>query len=127
MAATILLVEDSRTIASMLSMVLRQNGFEVLNASDGLDGLFKLSGQNVDLIISDINMPRMDGLTFIRKVRENPDYSKVPVVVLSTEASDTDRARGMGVGADLYLTKPIAPTELVKEVRAVLDRPARTP
>lgn len=120
MHITILLVEDSTTISNMLSMVLRQHGYQVITAMDGLEGLFKLAGQEVDLVISDINMPRMDGLAFIRKIRENQEYKDLPIMVLSTESSQADREQGMKAGADRYLTKPISPADLTKEVQNLL-------
>jgi len=120
MSARILLVEDSPTILNLLSMVLRQFGFAVQTANDGLEALDKLSKENVDLIITDVNMPRMDGFTFINRVRSQGVMPKVPIIVLSTEREDHDRVRGRSAGADLYLTKPVQPQILVDHVRNLL-------
>ncbi|KMY69184.1 chemotaxis protein CheY [Desulfocarbo indianensis] len=120
MSARILLVEDSPTILNLLSMVLRQVGFAVQTANDGLEALDKLSKESVDLIITDVNMPRMDGFTFISRVRSQGVMPKVPIIVLSTEREDHDRLRGRSAGADLYLTKPVQPQTLVDHVRSLL-------
>ncbi len=90
-------------------------------AEDGLDGLEKLySEQKIDLIISDINMPRMDGITFIKTVREQDAYRDIPIVVLSTEGQENDIQRGLSIGANLYLVKPAQPEMMVKNVKMLL-------
>jgi two-component system chemotaxis response regulator CheY len=93
----------------------------VTAAEDGLDGLEKLySEQKIDLIISDINMPRMDGITFIKTVREQDAYRDIPIVVLSTEGQENDIQRGLSIGANLYLVKPAQPEMMVKNVKMLL-------
>jgi two-component system chemotaxis response regulator CheY len=120
MSARILLVEDSPTILSLLSSMLRQFGFSVNTAGDGVAGLEVLTQKEVDLIITDVNMPRMDGFTFIAKVRAQEALQKIPIIVLSTEKGERDRQEGRGVGANLYLTKPIQPQVLVDHVNKLL-------
>lgn len=120
MPARILLVEDSPTILNLLGMVLRQYGYQVHTAGDGVEALSKLSQMEVDLIITDVNMPRMDGFTLIGRVRVQQSKREVPIIVLSTEREEHDRQRGAAAGADLYLTKPVKPQELLDHVQRLL-------
>jgi two-component system chemotaxis response regulator CheY len=100
---------------------MKKEGFKVSTAEDGLDGLEKLySAERVDLIVSDVNMPRMDGFTFIKTVREQDAYKDIPIVVLSTEGRDKDIQTGMTLGANLYLVKPAQPEKLVRNVKMLL-------
>jgi two-component system chemotaxis response regulator CheY len=97
---------------------MKKEGFKVTMAEDGLDGLEKLfSSDKIDLIISDVNMPRMDGFTFIKNVREQEAYKDVPIMVLSTEGRPTDIALGMQLGANLYMVKPAQPEKMVKNIK----------
>ena len=122
MASTILLVDDSSTILDLLSLNLRHLGFKVVTAMDGQDGLEKMAQQPVDLVITDINMPRMDGITFINSLRQNQAWTRIPVIVLSTEKGPQDRQQAAQAGADLYLTKPIVPKELGEHAKKLLAR-----
>ncbi|MGD8563536.1 MAG: response regulator [Desulfarculaceae bacterium] len=122
MAATILLVDDSPTILKMLELGLRQAGYQVITAQDGIDGLEKLKNQPVDLIVSDVNMPRMDGISFIAQVRRQPENSQLPIIVLSTGAEPRDRKMGMNAGADLYLSKPVSQKDLLDSIKDLLSR-----
>jgi len=116
----ILVVDDSLTIRNLLSMVLRQNGHDVVTAGDGVEGLQQLAAHRVDLVISDLNMPRMDGLSFIKKVKENDATNGIPVILLSTEQDPKDVANAMVVGASKYLVKPVLPAVLAAEVKKLL-------
>ncbi len=120
MPRNILLVEDSPTIRNLLRLMLKQHGFTVSTACDGLEGLEVLSQNQVDLVITDVNMPRMDGFTFISRIRAQPAYTRLPIIVLSTESASRDRQEGVNLGADLYLTKPVPPQVLVAEVEKLL-------
>lgn len=121
MAKHILIVDDSKTVRNLVAFILKKEGFKVTAAEDGLDGLEKLySITNVDLIVSDINMPRMDGLTFIKTLREQEAYRDIPVVVLSTEGQDKDIQTGLTMGANLYMVKPAQPEKLVRNVKMLL-------
>jgi two-component system, chemotaxis family, chemotaxis protein CheY len=121
MAKKILIVDDSKTVRNLVAFIMKKEGFKVIVAEDGLDGLEKLySEEKVDLIISDINMPRMDGFTFIRTVREQEAYRDVPIVVLSTEGQEKDIQQGLGLGANLYMVKPAQPETMVKNVKMLL-------
>jgi len=117
----ILIVDDSKTIRNLVAFIMKKEGFKVTMAEDGMDGLEKLySADYIDLIISDINMPRMDGFTFIKTVREQAAYRDVPIVVLSTEGKEEDIQQGISLGANLYMVKPAQPDKMVKNVRMLL-------
>lgn len=117
----ILIVDDSKTVRNLVAFIMKKEGFKVSTAEDGLDGLEKLySAERVDLIVSDVNMPRMDGFTFIKTVREQDAYKDIPIVVLSTEGRDKDIQTGMTLGANLYLVKPAQPEKLVRNVKMLL-------
>lgn len=121
MAKHVLIVDDSKTVRNLVAFIMKKEGFKVTTAEDGLDGLEKLySAHEVDLIVSDINMPRMDGLTFIKTVREQEAYRDIPIVVLSTEGQDKDIQTGLTVGANLYMVKPAQPEKLVRNVKMLL-------
>lgn len=117
----ILIVDDSRTIRNLISFILKKEGFKVTTAEDGLDGLEKLySSDKIDMIISDINMPRMDGYTFIKTVREQEAYKDVPIIVLSTEGHENDIKQALDLGADKYMIKPVKPDVIMIGIRALL-------
>lgn len=121
MAKHILIVDDSKTVRNLVAFIMKKEGFRVTAAEDGLDGLEKLySADHVDLIISDVNMPRMDGFTFIKSVREQDAYKNTPIVVLSTEGQDKDIQTGLNLGANLYLVKPAQPDMMLKNVKMLL-------
>jgi len=121
MAKHILIVDDSKTVRNLVAFIMKKEGFKVTAAEDGLDGLEKLySEQKIDLIISDINMPRMDGITFIKTVREQDAYRDIPIVVLSTEGQENDIQKGLSIGANLYLVKPAQPEMMVKNIKMLL-------
>lgn len=114
----ILIVDDSKTVRNLVAFIMKNEGYKVTMAEDGLDGLEKLfSADKIDLIISDVNMPRMDGFTFIKNVREQEAYKDLPIMVLSTEGRPTDIELGMQLGANLYMVKPAQPEKMVKNVR----------
>ena len=121
MPKNILIVDDSRTVRNLVAFIMKKEGFKVTQAEDGLDGLEKLySSTDVSLIISDINMPRMDGFTFIKTVREQEAYRDLPIVILSTEGQERDIEQGIQLGANLYMVKPAQPDKMVKNVRMLL-------
>jgi two-component system chemotaxis response regulator CheY len=122
MSKHILIVDDSKTVRNLVAFIMKKEGFVVTMAEDGLDGLEKLYAAKspVDLIISDINMPRMDGFTFIRTVREQEAYRDLPIVVLSTEGQEKDIQQGINLGANLYMVKPAKPEQMVKNIRMLI-------
>ncbi|MEJ5243760.1 MAG: response regulator [Desulfomicrobiaceae bacterium] len=122
MAKHILIVDDSKTVRNLVAFILKKEGFKVTAAEDGIDGLEKLysAKQPVDLLISDINMPRMDGFTFIRTVREQEAYRDLPIIVLSTEGQEKDIQAGLRLGANMYMVKPAQPEKLMRNVKMLL-------
>ncbi len=121
MVKHILIVDDSKTIRNLISFILKKEGFKVTTAEDGLDGLEKLySAEHIDMVISDINMPNMDGYTFIKTIREQDAYKKLPIVVLSTEGSDDDIKLALDHGANDYMVKPAQPEAMVATIRSLL-------
>jgi two-component system chemotaxis response regulator CheY len=117
----ILIVDDSKTVRNLVAFIMKKEGFTITLAEDGLDGLEKLyAADKIDLIISDINMPRMDGFTFIKTVREQEAYRDMPIVVLSTEGQERDIQQGISLGANLYMVKPAQPDTMVKNVLMLL-------
>ncbi|BDV02087.1 response regulator [Thermodesulfomicrobium sp. WS] len=122
MAKHILIVDDSKTVRNLVAFILKKEGFKVTAAEDGIDGLEKLysAKQPVDLLISDINMPRMDGFTFIRTVREQESYRDLPIIVLSTEGQEQDIQAGLRLGANMYMVKPAQPEKLMRNVKMLL-------
>lgn len=120
MAKVILAVDDSASIRQMVSFTLKSAGYEVLDAVDGQDGLEKANAHAVDLILTDQNMPRMDGLTLIKSLRALPQYKAAPILVLTTEASDGMKQQGKAAGATGWLVKPFDPPKLLEVVKKVL-------
>lgn len=117
----ILIVDDSKTVRNLVAFIMKKEGFRVTTAEDGLDGLEKLyAADQVDLIVSDVNMPRMDGFTFIKNVREQEMYRDIPIIVLSTEGQDKDIQTGLTLGANLYMVKPAQPEKMVRNVKMLL-------
>ena len=119
MSKTILTVDDSRMMREMLLMVLKDAGFNVVQAEDGVDGLEKLSDASPDIIITDINMPRMDGYGFIQGVRQDERYRATPILVLSTESSADKKSRAREAGATGWIVKPFQKDTLLDVIRRV--------
>jgi two-component system, chemotaxis family, chemotaxis protein CheY len=117
---TILAVDDSATMREMVSFVLESAGFRVIEAEDGAQGLDKATTTPVDLVITDQNMPNMDGITLVRSLRELRDYKTVPILLLTTESSDGMKAQGRAAGATGWLVKPFDPNTLLEVVNKVL-------
>jgi len=121
--AKLLIVDDSTMLRDMLNYALNEGGYtEVTEAVDGVDGLAKAKADNFDLIITDVNMPNMDGLTLISELRKVPQYSKKPILVLTTERSDEMKSKGKASGATGWIVKPFVPDQLLKAVNIVLSR-----
>ena len=119
----LLIVDDSTMLRDMLSYALNEGGYnDVTEAVDGVDGLNKAKSTNFDLIISDVNMPNMDGITMVSEVRQLPQYSKTPILVLTTERSDEMKSKGKAAGATGWIVKPFVPDQLLKAVNIVLNK-----
>lgn len=119
MTLTVLTVDDSRTMRDMLRLALTSAGFNVRQAEDGVHGLEVLDAGRPDVIVTDINMPRMDGFGFIEAVRRNDEYSSVPILVLTTESDGEKKARARNAGATGWIVKPFEPEKLVAAIRRV--------
>ena len=119
MTTKILTVDDSATMRDMLAATLKTAGYDVLLAENGQEGLDVLESNEVDVIITDINMPIMDGFTFIEKLRQDADKLAVPVLILTTENSDEKKKRGRAAGATGWIVKPFDPMKLLEVVRRV--------
>jgi len=121
-ALKVLVVDDSPTMRQLIISALRRVGdFQLVEASDGLDGLKKLGADKFDLILTDLNMPVMDGLKLIAMVRNDPLHRTVPIVIITTEGAVDDRDRALALGADACITKPIQNTQLLDTVRGLLN------
>ncbi|KEQ02429.1 MULTISPECIES: response regulator [Pseudorhizobium] len=122
MTASILTVDDSASIRLTTRVALSNAGYTVTEAVDGKDGLAKLDAGQFDIIVTDLNMPNMDGLTMIRELRKLPAHTGVPVIFLTTESDAEIKQQAKAAGATGWLTKPFDPESLVKIVRKVLGR-----
>jgi two-component system chemotaxis response regulator CheY len=121
--AKVLIVDDSTMLRDMLNYALNEGGYsDITEAVDGVDALEKINGPEFDVIITDVNMPRMDGLTLIKELRKIPAYAKKPILVLTTERSDEMKAKGKAAGATGWIVKPFVPEQLLKAVNIVLSR-----
>jgi two-component system, chemotaxis family, chemotaxis protein CheY len=116
MAKTIMIVDDSASLRQVVRIALRGAGFEVLEASDGQEALEHLDGKKIHLVISDVNMPRMDGITFVKAAKQIPAYKFTPVVMLTTESSDSSKEKGRAAGAKAWMNKPFQPAQMLSVV-----------
>jgi len=118
----VLVVEDSPTMRQLIVFALKRiRGFQIVEASDGVDGLKKLSAEKFDLILTDINMPIMDGLKLVSMVRNDPNYKETPIIVITTEGATEDRERALALGANEYITKPIQTMKILETVKKLMS------
>jgi len=117
---SILAVDDSASMRQMVAFTLKAAGYNVIEAGDGQEALEKARGQQVDLVLTDQNMPRMDGLSLIKSLRAMPQYRSVPILMLTTESSDTMKSQGRAAGATGWLVKPFDPQKLIEVVKKVI-------
>jgi two-component system chemotaxis response regulator CheY len=120
MAKTIMIVDDSASLRQVVSISLRGAGYDVLEGCDGADALRKLTGQKVHLIISDVNMPNMDGISLVKAVKELPAYKFTPIVMLTTESQDEKKKQGQAAGAKAWVLKPFNPPQLLAVVQKLV-------
>ena len=120
MAKTILAVDDSPSIRQMVAFTLKGAGYEVTEAVDGQDGLSKAKSKPFNLVLTDQNMPQMDGITLIKSLRALPQYKSIPILVLTTEAGDAMKTQGRAAGATGWLVKPFDPQKLMEVVKKVI-------
>ncbi|KIA79374.1 response regulator [Chromobacterium amazonense] len=121
MGKSILIVDDAASIRATVSIALKGAGYEVIEACDGNDALSKLGGTRVNLIISDVNMPGMDGITLLKKLKEGAATKFVPVIMLTTEGSDDKKAQGKEAGAKAWIVKPFDPVKLLDAVSKLIQ------
>ena len=118
----VLVVEDSPTMRQLIVFALKRiRGFQIFEANDGVDGLKKLSADKFDLIVTDINMPIMDGLKLVSMVRNDPNYKETPIIIITTEGATEDRERALALGANEYITKPIQTAQILETVRKLMN------
>jgi two-component system chemotaxis response regulator CheY len=120
MGKVIMTVDDSASVRQMVAFTLSGAGYEVVEASDGQDALAKFAGRHVDLVITDLNMPTLDGIGLIRAVRTGATNKFVPIVMLTTESQDTRKQEGKAAGATGWIVKPFKPEQLLNVVKKVL-------
>ena len=118
--AKILAVDDSASMRQMVSFTLKGAGHEVIEASDGVEALAKAKTTTVDLVVSDVNMPNMDGLTLITELRKLPAFKFTPMLMLTTESSPEKKAQGKAAGATGWIVKPFNPNQLLSTIKKVL-------
>jgi two-component system, chemotaxis family, chemotaxis protein CheY len=120
MAKKILIVDDSSSVRTVARMALREKGYEVIEAAHGQEALAKLEGERFSLIISDVNMPVMDGITLLKEIKRHPNYKFTPVIMLTTEAGEDKKQEGRAAGAKAWITKPFQPQSLVDAVSKLI-------
>ncbi len=116
MSKKIMVVDDSASVRTVVGMALKNAGFDVVEACDGKDALGKLTGDKISLIISDVNMPNMDGITFVKEIKKLPKYKFTPVCMLTTEAGQDKMQEGKAAGAKAWIVKPFQPPKLLDVV-----------
>ena len=116
MAKTILVVDDSSSLRQVVGIALKGAGYDVIEACDGKDALGKIAGQKLHLIISDVNMPNMDGITFVKEVKKIAEHKFVPIIMLTTESQETKKQEGQAAGAKAWIVKPFKPDQMLNAV-----------
>ncbi|MBW8076080.1 response regulator [Metallibacterium scheffleri] len=120
MAKTILIVDDSASLRQVVNIALSSAGYEVLEACDGVDALSKLDGRTVHLIISDVNLPNMNGIELVRQVKAKPEYKFTPIIMLTTESQADMKAQGQAAGARAWVVKPFQPAQMLAAVAKLM-------
>lgn len=116
MSKTVMIVDDSASVRQVVAIALKGAGYDVVDACDGKDALTKLDGRKIHLIISDVNMPNMDGITFVKQVKANPSYKFTPVIMLTTESAAEKKQKGQEAGARAWIVKPFQPQQMLDAV-----------
>ena len=120
MSKTIMIVDDSTSLRQVVGITLKGAGYEVIEGSDGKDALSKLRGQKVHLVISDVNMPNMDGISFVKALKQMPSYKFTPVIMLTTESQEEKKREGQAAGAKAWMVKPFRPEMLLGAVQKLV-------
>ena len=121
MSKTILIVDDSASLRQVVHMTLKTAGYEVIEACDGKDALAKLAGQRVNLIISDVNMPNLDGIGLVRELKKDPNHKFTPVIMLTTEGQEAKKQEGQAAGAKAWVVKPFQPQQMLNAVARLIS------
>ncbi len=117
MAKTVLIVDDSASMRQLVSFALKDAGYNVVDAVNGRDALNKLNGGKIEVVITDLNMPEMDGIELIKQLRLKPGYKFTPIVMLTTESQESKKQEGRQAGASGWIVKPFTPEQLVDTVK----------
>ena len=117
MSRTFLIVDDSASMRQLIAFTIKDAGYNVLLAENGRDALEKITRAKIDMVITDLNMPEMDGITFIRELREKADYKFVPIIMLTTESQEAKKQEGRAAGASGWIVKPFSPSQLMDVVK----------
>lgn len=120
MAKTVMIVDDSISIRQVVGLTLRGAGYDVIEGSNGRDALAKLGGRKVHLVVSDVNMPEMNGIEFVKAVKAQPEYRFLPIIMLTTESSDEKKREGQAAGARAWVVKPFKPEVLLNAVQKLI-------
>lgn len=120
MSKTVMVVDDSASVRQVVGLALRGAGYSVIEGIDGVDALSKLKGQKIHLIISDVNMPNMDGITFVTEVKKLPLYKFTPVIMLTTESQEGKKLQGQAAGARAWVVKPFQPAQMLAAVSKLI-------
>ena len=116
MAKTLMVVDDSASLRQVVNIALTSAGYKIIEACDGKDALGKLNGEKINLIISDVNMPNMDGITFVKELKKLANYKFTPVIMLTTESQEGKKAEGQAAGAKAWVVKPFQPAQMLAAV-----------
>ena len=120
MGKTILVVDDSASVRQVVSIALKGAGYDVIQGSDGKDALKQLDGKRIHLIISDVNMPNMDGITFVAEAKKLPAYKFTPIIMLTTESQEEKKRQAQAAGAKAWVTKPFQPEQMLNAVAKLI-------
>lgn len=120
MSKTVLVVDDSTSMRQMVSFTMKEAGFEVIEGSNGQEALTHVQGKPINLVITDLNMPVMDGMTLIRQLRAKPEYKFTPILMLTTESQESKKQEGKAAGATGWIVKPFNPEQLLQVVAKVV-------
>jgi two-component system, chemotaxis family, chemotaxis protein CheY len=120
MSKTIMTVDDSTSVRQMVSFTLKEAGYDVVEACDGKDALNKISNASLNMVVTDLNMPNMDGIELIKNIRSNSKYRFIPIIMLTTESQDSKKMEGKAAGATGWIVKPFKPDQLLAVIKKVM-------
>jgi len=120
MSKSIMIIDDSASMRQVVSITLKKAGYDMIEACDGKDALNKLTGQKVHLMICDVNMPNMDGISFLKEVKTLPSYKFTPIIMLTTESQETKKQEGRAAGAKAWMVKPFKPEQLLEAISKLI-------